>query len=82
MIFGLILICMKLCCDQGCVRGVAEGHMQNLLLFPLDLLYVRAVNDLGGTMDGTGRGKKLADDVVDIIRSRGGTAVANYGECS
>ncbi len=33
-------------------------------------------------MDGTGRGKKLADDVVDIIRSRGGTAVANYGECS
>ena len=33
-------------------------------------------------MDGTGRGKKLADDVVDIIRSRGGTAVANYGEWS
>jgi 3-hydroxyacyl-CoA dehydrogenase/3a,7a,12a-trihydroxy-5b-cholest-24-enoyl-CoA hydratase len=39
-----------------------------------------AVNDLGGTMDGTGRGNKLADDVVDIIRSRGGTAVANYGK--
>ena len=38
------------------------------------------MNDLGGTMDGTGSGKKLADDVVDIIRSRGGTAVANYGE--
>ena len=44
-------------------------------------IYIYAVNDLGGTMDGTGRGKKLADDVVDIIRSRGGTAVANYGQC-
>ena len=31
-------------------------------------------------MDGSGRGNKLADDVVDIIRSQGGTAVANYGE--
>ena len=31
-------------------------------------------------MDGTGSGKKLADDVVDIIHSQGGTAVANYGE--
>lgn len=44
-------------------------------------LYI-PVNDLGGSADGTGRGKKLADDVVDIIRSRGGTAVANYGEHS
>lgn len=39
-----------------------------------------AVNDLGGTMDGSGSGRKLADDVVDIIRSRGGVAVPNYGE--
>ena len=31
-------------------------------------------------MDGAGRGNKLADDVVEIIRSRGGVAVANYGE--
>ena len=31
-------------------------------------------------MDGSGRGNKLADDVVSIIRSRGGEAVANYGE--
>ena len=51
-------------------------------LWSLVCNYIHAVNDLGGTMDGTGRGKKLADDVVDIIRSRGGTAVANYGECS
>ncbi len=43
-------------------------------------MIVHAVNDLGGTMDGTGRGNKLADDVVDIIRSHGGTAVANYGK--
>ena len=31
-------------------------------------------------MDGSGRGNKLADDVVDIIRARGGVAVPNYGE--
>ena len=42
--------------------------------------FIITVNDLGGMVDGIGRGKKLADDVVDIIRSRGGTAVANYGE--
>ena len=31
-------------------------------------------------MDGSGRGNKLADDVVQTIRDRGGVAVANYGE--
>ena len=38
------------------------------------------VNDLGGTMDGSGRGNKLADDVVNIIHACGGVAVPNYGE--
>ena len=44
------------------------------------VIRIYAVNDLGGSSDGMGRGHKLADDVVDIIRSRGGVAVANYGE--
>ena len=36
------------------------------------------VNDLGGARDGTGEGKKAADEVVDEIRAAGGEAVASY----
>lgn len=36
------------------------------------------VNDLGGSVDGTGESQSAADVVVDEIRSAGGEAVANY----
>ncbi|MEB2311745.1 MAG: SDR family oxidoreductase [Sorangiineae bacterium] len=37
------------------------------------------VNDLGGSVDGSGEGaKKAADKVVDEIKAAGGEAVANY----
>ena len=36
------------------------------------------VNDLGGSMDGSGSGSSPADDVVEEIKSKGGEAVANY----
>jgi NAD(P)-dependent dehydrogenase (short-subunit alcohol dehydrogenase family) len=36
------------------------------------------VNDLGGSVDGTGAEHRAADAVVEEIRSRGGEAVANY----
>jgi NAD(P)-dependent dehydrogenase (short-subunit alcohol dehydrogenase family) len=36
------------------------------------------VNDVGGDRSGGGRGKKMADAVVDEIKAGGGTAVANY----
>jgi NAD(P)-dependent dehydrogenase (short-subunit alcohol dehydrogenase family) len=36
------------------------------------------VNDLGGSVDGTGAGSKAADVVVDEIKKAGGQAVANY----
>ncbi len=36
------------------------------------------VNDLGGTMDGSGSGTTAADKVVDEIKAAGGEAVASY----
>ena len=36
------------------------------------------VNDLGGTLDGSGKGSAMADKVVDEIKAAGGEAVANY----
>jgi 3-oxoacyl-[acyl-carrier protein] reductase len=36
------------------------------------------VNDLGGSVDGSGASRSAADEVVDAIRARGGKAVASY----
>ena len=36
------------------------------------------VNDLGGSVDGSGSANSPADDVVDEIVKNGGEAVANY----
>src|SRR5881628_4197900 len=35
------------------------------------------VNDLGAEVDGRGASRRVADEVVDAIRTRGGRAVAN-----
>jgi NAD(P)-dependent dehydrogenase (short-subunit alcohol dehydrogenase family) len=40
------------------------------------------VNDLGGSVTGEGADKHVADDVVDVIKGRGGEAVANYDDVS
>ncbi len=40
------------------------------------------VNDLGGSHTGEGADKTPADEVVDIIKSRGGEAVSNYDDVS
>ncbi len=41
------------------------------------------VNDLGGSMTGDGKGQsRAADVVVEEIRAKNGTAVANYGKTS
>ena len=36
------------------------------------------VNDLGGSVDGSGSGSSPADEVVEEIKNNGGNAVANY----
>jgi NAD(P)-dependent dehydrogenase (short-subunit alcohol dehydrogenase family) len=40
------------------------------------------VNDLGGSVDGKGSGKSLADQVVKEIEEAGGKAIANYDSVS
>jgi NAD(P)-dependent dehydrogenase (short-subunit alcohol dehydrogenase family) len=40
------------------------------------------VNDLGGSVTGEGSDKRAADEVVDVIKQRGGEAVANYDSVS
>lgn len=37
------------------------------------------VNDLGGSRDGSGAGRNMADHVVEQIRAAGGKAAADYG---
>lgn len=36
------------------------------------------VNDLGGARDGDGQSTAAADEVVNMIKAKGGKAVANY----
>ncbi|MGH9027409.1 MAG: SDR family NAD(P)-dependent oxidoreductase [Acidimicrobiia bacterium] len=40
------------------------------------------VNDLGGSVSGEGADKQAADEVVDVIKGRGGEAVASYDDVS
>ncbi len=40
------------------------------------------VNDLGGSVAGEGADKRAADEVVDVIKGRGGEAVSNYDDVS
>jgi multifunctional beta-oxidation protein len=56
------------------LKGLGKAYA--LLLSSLGAKVV--VNDLGGTVHGSGASTSAADKVVQEIKSSGGTAVANY----
>jgi NAD(P)-dependent dehydrogenase (short-subunit alcohol dehydrogenase family) len=60
----------------GAGRGIGREHA---LLFAAEGARV-VVNDLGGTVDGTGSDTSAAQQVVDEITAAGGEAVANYDD--
>jgi len=64
----------KVAVVTGAGRGIGRGIA--LLLAEEGAKVV--VNDLGGSVDGTGASSSPADEVVAEIKKKGGTAVANY----
>ena len=60
--------------------GGGLGRQHALLLASRGALVV--VNDLGGTVDGSGADSSAAQKVVDEIRAAGGEAVANHDSVS
>jgi NAD(P)-dependent dehydrogenase (short-subunit alcohol dehydrogenase family) len=64
----------KIALVTGAGHGIGRGHALELAKHGAKVV----VNDLGGSVHGEGAGRD-ADVVVDIIRARGGEAIADYG---
>ena len=65
----------KVAIVTGAGGGLGRAHA--LLLAKEGAAVV--VNDLGGSVDGSGEGSRVADEVVKEIRDAGGLALANFG---
>jgi NAD(P)-dependent dehydrogenase (short-subunit alcohol dehydrogenase family) len=65
----------KVAIVTGAGHGIGRGHALELARRGAAVV----VNDVGAAVDGTGSGRD-ADLTVGLITSRGGTAVANYGD--
>src|SRR4051812_28991188 len=68
----------KVAIVTGAGRGVGRGEALELAAQGAKVV----VNDLGGSHTGEGADKSPADEVVEIIKGRGGDAVANYDDVS
>jgi len=67
----------KVAIVTGAGHGIGRGHALELAKQGAKVV----VNDLGGSVTGEGTGRD-ADLTVDIIKERGGEAVANYADVS
>ena len=66
----------KVAVVTGAGRGVGRGEAVMLADHGAKVV----VNDLGGSVTGEGSDQRAADEVVDVIKSRGGEAAANYDD--
>lgn len=62
----------------GAGHGMGRGHALELAEAGARVV----VNDLGSATSGEGTDSQVADQVVDIIKARGGEAIANYDDVS
>jgi NAD(P)-dependent dehydrogenase (short-subunit alcohol dehydrogenase family) len=67
----------KVAIVTGAAHGIGRGHALELAKHGATVV----VNDLGGTVRGDGQGPD-SDVVVDLIKSAGGSAVADYSDVS
>jgi NAD(P)-dependent dehydrogenase (short-subunit alcohol dehydrogenase family) len=68
----------KVAIVTGAGHGVGRGEAIELATQGAKVV----VNDLGGSVDGSGADKRAADEVVEVITGAGGEAVANYDDIS
>ena len=66
----------KVAIVTGAGHGVGRGEALQLAGEGAKVV----VNDLGGSVTGEGADKRAAEEVAELIRSRGGDAVANYDD--
>ena len=64
------------------VTGAGNGVGRGEAIMLADHGAKVVVNDLGGSVTGEGADKSAAETVVDVIKGRGGEAVANYDDVS
>jgi NAD(P)-dependent dehydrogenase (short-subunit alcohol dehydrogenase family) len=68
----------KVAIVTGAGRGVGRGDATALAANGARVV----VNDLGVAVDGSGSDQRPAEEVVEVIRTAGGEAVASFDDCS
>ncbi len=68
----------KIAIVTGSGHGIGRGEALELAAQGAKVV----INDLGSSTIGEGADKQAADEVVEVIKARGGEAVANYDDVS